>query len=323
MNLRTTRKLVIAVVGALMALLPFGVVPAVDPAGPAHAEITTSLGVPQHLGFIAPRIETATAPFESGIGTRFTPAATETVSVTLAGESRPRSIVLHRTRSLDGAPVLTFEQAAPAVGPWAEPDTAFLSYAVTDLDATGRRLADNGFRLVATARDFTFWRGAGGVLVRLIAESSFPAAESGRAGGLGPVRSFTLAPCDIAAVRDQLGTALGVRWKIPMAVPLPWEHTDGAVRPLVHQLHSSDERAPHLSVESPDPAPAQTCAPDRTPVHLVYFTSDVVAAERRLLAAGMTPVARVPMMVTYFRAGETGPYLEVGSTAFELAEYLP
>lgn len=323
MNLRTTRKLVIAGLGALMALLPFGVVPAIDPAGSSHAESGTPLGVPRHIGFVVPRIETAAAPFESGIGTRFTPAVTETVSVTLAGESRPRSVVLRRTRSVDEAPVLTFEQASPAVGPWAEPGAAFLSYSVAELDAVGRRLAANGFRLVAEAKDFTFWRGAGGVLIRLIAEPLFPSAEPAEAGGLGSVRAFTLIPCDIAAVRDQLGSALGVRWKIPMAVPLPWEYADGGVRPLVHQVYSSDEKAPHLSVESPDPAPVQICAPDRTPVHLVYFTMDVAAAERRLLAAGMTHIARVPVVATYFRAGETGPYIEVGSTAFELAEYLP
>lgn len=323
MNLRTARKLVIAGLGALMALLPFGVVPAVDPAGFSHAESGTPLGVPQHIGFVVPRVETATAPFETGIGTRFTPAATETVSVTLAGESRPRSVVLRRTRSVSEAPVLTFEQASPAVGPWAEPGTAFLSYTVADLDVMGRRLADNGFHLVAAAEDFAFWGGTGGVMVRLISGPSFPTGESGDAGGLGSVRSFTLIPCDIAGVRDQLGSALGIRWKIPMAVPLPWEYTDGGVRPLVHQVHSSDEKAPHLSVESPDPAPVQVCAPDRTPVHLVYFTADVAAAERRLLAAGMTHIARVPVMATYFRAGDTGPYIEVGSTAFELAEYLP
>lgn len=323
MNLRTTMKFVIAGLGALMALLPFGVVPAIDPAGPSHAESGTPLGVPQHIGFVVPRLETAIAPFESGIGTRFTSAATETVSVTLAGESRPRSVVLHRTRSVDGSPVLTFEQASPAVGPWAEPGAAFLSYAVADLDSAGQRLADNGFELVAKAEGFAFWRGVGGVTVRLITGPSFPATEAGEAGALGSVRSFTLIPCDLAAVRDQLGSALGIRWKIPMSVPLPWEYTDGGVRPLVHQVHSSEEKAPHLSVESPDPAPVQACAPGRTPVHLVYFTSDVAAAERRLLAAGMTHIARVPVMATYFRAGETGPYVEVGSTAFELAEYLP
>lgn len=323
MRFRLYRRVAFAATIVMTALLPFAATPIIGPVGTARADTTASAEVPQHIGFLVADIDSAAAELASGLGTRFAPASVTTVSVTMAGETKPRSVVLRRTHSVDGSPVLTFEQASPAIGPWAAGGSAFLSYAAPDLDAAGKHLAGSGFTLVAESDDFTFWRGVGGVLVRLIDPASLAAPGPVDASGLGSIRSFTLVACDVDGLKRQLTDAFGIRWKMPMPVPLPWQYADGVVRPLVHEVHSSAKRSPHLSIETPDPDPiAQQCTPTSTPVHLVYFTSDVSAAEHRLAASGMTFIARVPFMATYFRSA-TGLYIEVGSTSFELAEYMP
>ncbi|MFQ6227070.1 VOC family protein [Nocardia sp. NPDC002869] len=290
----------------------------------AHAESDVKVGVPHHIGFVVADMAATVRAFEAGTGARFTGLSEETVAVELAGEAGTRSVQLRRVRTVGGSPSLTFEHATPAIGPWADSAaaTAFLSYAVDDVDGMGATLVDHGFENVARAADFGFWRNADGVLIRLIDRDSW-SAGSGAAGDLGEIRSFTLLPCAASGLRDQLAGALGVNWKVPMSVPLPWQQVDGEMRPVLHEVHSSSEKGPHLSIETPAPVSSQNCAPGTTRAHLVYFTPDVTAAEQRMVEAGMTPLARVPGITTYFRAGTHGPYVEIGSTAFELAEYLP
>ncbi|NUS43592.1 MAG: hypothetical protein HOQ24_07895, partial [Mycobacteriaceae bacterium] len=264
-------------------------------------------------------VDTVVARLTRGAGERFT-TSTANVVVTLAGESRPRSVLLRTMSSTGGGPVLTLEQATPAIGPWSAARAAvpFVSYFVGNLDAAGKRLAAQGFRRVALSERFAFWQGLGGVLVRVATTRPTQAPGPESRAGLGPIRSFTLIACDIDAVKRQLGAALGVHWKAPMPVPLPWQYGDGSGTVLVHQVHATTERSPHISVESLDPDPAQRCTPDSTPVHFVYFTQNVADAERRLAAAGMAHIGRVPGMTTYFRVADGGPFFEVGSTSFEV-----
>lgn len=181
----------------------------------------------------------------------------------------------------------------------------FLSYPVRDLDAAGQVLRQAGFELAATADDFTIWRGVGGVLVRLTDQRAAPAQQTNSATTTDgpPVQSVTFDPGNSAALKEQLAKALGVRWE-----------------PIVQQVDASEEREAHVTLETPDPV--QSCTADQTPGHIIYFTPNLVGVEQRLATSGMSFVGRAPGMNTYFR-GAGDFYVEVGSTAFELAELVP
>jgi Glyoxalase/Bleomycin resistance protein/Dioxygenase superfamily len=283
-----------------------------------------ALGVPDHVGIAVSDLDRAQAQLADGTGTRFDSMTSSTVAVELPGEANTRSITLHRAHSQRGEPFLVLEQASPAIGPWAPDGGAaptFLSYAVPDVHAAGEVLRRAGFEPAATADEFTFWKGTGGVLVRLWDAEAAPGRQAdATTDDLGPIRSVTFAPCATDALKQQLSQGLGVAWKTRILLPLPWWYEDERIRPVVHQVDASQDRGPHITLETPDPA--RPCTADRTPAHIIYFATDVGAAERRLASSGMSFVARAAPLVTYFR-GADDYYIQVGSTAFQLAELIP
>lgn len=159
---------------------------------PGTAAATTSaLGMPHHVSMAVSDLDTAFAQLAAGTGTRFGSVISSTVSVRLAGESAPAPSPCAAPTPLRGEPFLALEQASPAIGPWAAPGEAartFLSYAVPDLASAGQAPRQAGFELAATADEFTFWRGSGGVLVRLLEAKSAPSRQTnGTADDLGPI----------------------------------------------------------------------------------------------------------------------------------------
>jgi len=211
------------------------------------------------------------------------------------------------------APLVEFVEASPAIGPWvAGPDHAqpFLSYSVDDLAAAGGALDRAGMRRVSGGRDFAFFQGSGGQLVRLIERATTAAAQANQ-----PV-AISLFPCEPDALKEQLTTGLGISWRAAQPYPLVWMLPETGPRVTVSSATISQGGDPFVAVEPPHGFPLEDdCSPGYTPAYLVFATADVEAAGAQMARAGMRLVARSPGLIGIYR-GVGGVSVEAVNPVF-------
>jgi hypothetical protein len=179
--------------------------------------------------------------------------------------------------------------------------------------------------IVASGPRFAFWRGVGGVLVELVDQPLAAGATNQPSApiDLGPVTSITLGPCDQSRLMNQLTAALGIWWRLPLMLPLPWVLPAGGLRLQVLRADASYSGSPFVTLEGPpDFPPDYVCAPEKTPAHLVFFTGHVLAAEAQLASAGMQHVATVPRLIGFYR-GRGAIFVQVVQSGFAMFGQLP
>ncbi|MFD1323041.1 hypothetical protein [Micromonospora sonneratiae] len=253
-------------------------------------------------------VTAAVAEYAAATGNQFGTVKMTKTSIKLE-DGRTRHVVLRHAVSLRGGPHVELVQASPPIGPWAvAPTSSVLSYTVPDLARTPKstKLARAGFRKIASNEDVSFWRGIGGLTIRLI--ESDAVARPGAAGpapaasDLGPIMSLTLSPCAPDAFVATLSTLLGVAWDMRV-FPMPYVFADGTSQVLDIIAYTSVSGPLYLAVETPHHAPLlprYACSDRVTPIHYGYPTLDVASVERQFVAGGMSLVGRVPGMVGYY-----------------------
>jgi hypothetical protein len=276
------------------------------------------LGQPDHIGYLVSDLNAAKSQLAAATGTEFGPVSTTKVKI--AGGRR---VSVTRTVSKRGAPFIELDHAASGGGPWtARPDRAqmFLSYSVGEISGWRDKMKNANMKLVASGRDFSLWRGLGGMLIRLVDSASVPSGagtNQSRADiDLGAPAAMMLYPCAPDAVRTQLQGVLGVTWRDPQTYTLPWTLPDGSTRMVTGTSTLTQDGTPFLGIETPHGLPGEdVCTSDHTPAYLVFTASDVVAADAQFDGAGLRPVGRVPALISAYR-GAGGLPVEAASPSF-------
>lgn len=283
------------------------------------------LGLPDHFGFAVADVHAVRGKLAAATGTQFSPVTTSTKNVLFVSPPQLKQIHLKQTRSVRGGPFIEIVQASQALGPWAanaSSATFFLSYAVDHVLLSSVKLAQAGMTPVAlSGDDFAFWKGSGGVLVRLIDKDLVPATggvnQSQAPIDLGAPAAVAIAPCNQAALKAQLGTALSLDWRAPFAVTLPYEY---AADPGVTHVHDttldiSVLGPPFVTLDEALHAPQEYwCTPTTTPVHIIFLAANVPVAAQQVLDAGMPWIARAPGLTSFH--GTQGVFIEVVDASF-------
>jgi hypothetical protein len=284
--------------------------------------------VPDHISYAVDDVDAVKAQLQAATGNRFSPVTTSVVTATLAGQATPQTITLQRATSVRGRPVIELVEASPRIGPWgagSDRSSFATAYVVTSLADAGARMRTAGMTPVASGAGFSYSRGIGGVLAKLV-DRRLPAGSANQPTAqidLGPVTSATLGPCDQPGLKDQLSAALGIDWRLPLLLPLPWVMPDGTLRPQVLRADASQNGSPFVTLEGPpDVPPEYVCTATSTPIHMVFFTGDVPAAEQQLAAAGMSHVATVPLAISFYR-GRGGIFVQAVHSSFAIVGELP
>lgn len=320
------------IAAAVMALLTAAV-----GAGRAEANHTVTgtavpeavLGAPDHVGYSVHDIIAVSEQNATATGTEFGPVKTSTFSVTFPEKETTQQVRLKQRYSVRSEPFLELTEASPTIGPFmADPNrsTSFLSYAVDDVAAQEQPLAEAGMTLVAVSdQNFAFWRGVGGLLVKLVDDELVP-DESGvnhpqAPTDLGPVAAAVFVPCDLNAAQTQLSAALGINWRPPLTMPLPVDYGDGHPRIVNFVAIFSRAGPPYLILEeaTPDPHPWSCGEP-----HLTFAVDDVPGAGQQMRTAGMHHVVSVEPGIADYSEGLGAIVLEgANRTAFDAVTALP
>jgi hypothetical protein len=298
-------------------------------AAPSTASATPSLavaelGLPDSVGYAVNDASAVRKQLAAATGNQFTPLTTSIAPVVLPQSGDLKLIKLTETHTVRGGPFLEIVQASSKIGPWAADaghSSFFLSYAVDSVPLSGIGLHRAGLELLASnPGKFAFWRGKGGVLIRLIDKRLAPQSGVSQPQApldLGPVTVPTIVPCDPAGVLTQLSAALpGIDWRAPALYPLPFEFSDGTSRLIEENVNATVQGPPLLTIESPAiTLPEYNCTATTPHVHIVWLVADVPAAAAQVEAAGMPWMSRVPGLVSLHR-GTGGIFVEIADGGF-------
>jgi len=271
-----------------------------------HAQLAP-LGQPDHFGYVVADVDAAQDQLAQATGSSFV-TSEQTVEVRqLAGSHRPSQVTLKQAVSArETGPATELVQATPAVGPWSVDSRAhlFLSYTVDETTEYAATLERAGLWLVAESDEFAFWRGAGGVTVRLTEDPPVGGPQTPTAPmDFGAPVAVALFTVNLPVVAEQLTRALGITWREPQEFTMTWQLSDGSVRVVTATSTISQEGDPYISLESPHGFPGEEdCSADYSLPYLVYAVVDVPGADAQMEAAGLRFVARVPTVVAAYRS---------------------
>lgn len=291
---RGRNRLLAAAVAAVAFVAPLSI-------GTAQAAGSRPSGPPDHLVQAVTDIGQASRQLSAATGTRFGKVTTSKIKVTVGDQPGITMVTLKRIVSTRGTPYVAFEQAFPAIGPWAvqpnRPQSA-ISYSVSDVRSATKELQAAGLTKVVTSDSFAYLRATGGLLVQVINKYLMPqgaGSNEPQAGiDFGSPVADSIYPCDIGALQADLSRALGLTWGASQTVTLPWELSDGTTVPLTGTSTISEQTTPFLGTEAPHGFPLEdNCSADYTPHYLTFAANDVAAADTQMADAGMRFVARV------------------------------
>lgn len=269
---------------------------------PAERGAAATLGGPDGLGQTVTDAAASAHAIAAATGTQFSAPATLVVRVRLAGQAETTRVSLTRLVSTCGGPRVEFDQAAPAVGPWAAgPDHAmpYLSYSVGDVDDTVQNLQRAGWHLQAKADGTLAYLTAGGLTARVINAKLAPAGagtnQSPAPIDFGAPIAGAIFPCNIPAAQAALTKGMGITWRAPQVFSLTWQLADGSTVEHTATGTISQQGPPYPTTEEPHGFPGEDpCNATYTPHYLVFVApgGDVAAADAQMQAAGLRFIAR-------------------------------